>query len=186
MSDQSFPTRPDRPEAEAIVGVIVYAYGRRGLGLGRWHDIAAVVPEPATGTYRVLVAEIPAEILRLWRVTGVSRDDARALLEMRARRLVETEDFGVDSVRLNNLDDEGIEAVARFDRSMDAAFDWALTVEGNACLDDRWTAPQAHAWRRATLSDTTADRASSEALVAVHGMIRTGQRLAAAPPEVHP
>lgn len=185
MSDPSSPDRAEQPDGEAIVGVIVYAYGRRGLGQGRWHDIASVLPDPTTGTYRVLVAEIPAEVLRLWRVTGVSREDARTLLEQRARRFVETEDFGADSVRLNNLDDEGLVAVGHFDRAMDAAFDWALTVEGNACLEESWPAPQAHQWRRATLSDSTADRAGSEALVAVHGMIRTGQRLAAAPPEAH-
>lgn len=186
MSNRSLPAEPDRPDAEAIVGVIVYAYGRRDLGHGRWHDIASVIPEPATGTYRVLVAEIPAEVLRLWRVTGVSRGDARTLLEQRARRFVETEDFGADSVRLNNLDDDGLAAVGKFDRAMDAAFDWALTVEGNACLEENWSAPQAHEWRRATLSDSPADRAGSAALVAVHGLIRTGQRLAAAPPEGRP
>ena len=174
-----------RPDADALVGVIVYAYGRRGLGQGRWHDIAAVVPEPGAGTYRVLVAEIPAEVLRLWRVTGVDRQDARNLLEQRARRFIETEDFGADSVRLNNLDDDGLAVVNTFDRSMDSALDWALTVEGGACLDEHWSAPQAHDWRRATLSDSTADRAGSQALVSVHGMIHTAQRLAAAPPEAH-
>jgi hypothetical protein len=132
------------------------------------------------------VAEIPAEVLRLWRVTGVSRDDARALLERRSRRFVEAEDFGADSVRLNNLDAGGLAAVHRFDQAMDSAFDWALTVEGNASLDPTWPAPQAHAWRRATLSDSPADRAGSAALVAVHGMIHTGQRLASAPPEGSP
>ena len=185
MSDPSLPAEPERPDADTLVGVIVYAYGRRGLGAGRWHDIASVIPEPSTGTYRVLVAEIPAEVLRLWRVTGVSKGDARDLLEQRARRFVETEDFRADSVRLNNLDPDGLAAVGAFDRAMDDAFDWALTVEGHACLDEGWSAPQAREWRRATLSDSTADRAGNAALVAVHGLIRTGQRLAAAPPEAH-
>ncbi|MEL7208954.1 MAG: hypothetical protein AAGK32_12115, partial [Actinomycetota bacterium] len=106
----------------------------------------------------------------------------KRLLERRARRFVEADDFGADSVRLNNLDDEGLAAARRFDRSMDEAFDWALTVEGNACLDESWPAPQARDWRRATLSDSPADRAGSAALVSVHGLIHTAQRLAAAPP----
>jgi hypothetical protein len=173
-------------DEEPIVGVIVYAYGRQGLGRGHWHDVAAVVPDPGNGTYRVLVVEMPSEVLRLWRVTGVSRVDARNLLERRSRRFVETQDFGSDSVRLNNLDDDGRRAVATFDRAMDVAFDWALTVEGNASLEAGWSAPQARRWRRATLSDSPADRAGSAALVAVHGMIHAAQRLAAGPPEGGP
>jgi hypothetical protein len=183
MSDPPTPAGRGRDQAEVIVGVLVYAYGRRGLGHGRWHDIAAVVPEPDTGTYRILVAEIPAEVLQLWRVTGVSRTDARRLLEQRARRFLAAEDFGADSVRMNNLDEEGLAATGRFDRTMDSALDWALTVERNARLEEGWAAPQAASWRRATLSDSPADRAGSTALVAVHGMIHTAQRLAAAPPE---
>jgi hypothetical protein len=182
VSDRLLPEGIDGPDAEALVGVIVYAYGRMGLGSGRWHDIATVVPESSTGLYRVLIAEIPAEVMRLWRVTGVSRADARALLELRARRFVDTEDFGADSVRLNNLDDEGLAAAWAFDRVMDRAFDWALTVEGHACLEPDWNSSQAEAWRRATLSDSAGDRAGSAALISVHTMIRTAQRLAAAPP----
>lgn len=182
MTDDHLPEGMGGPDAQTLVGVIVYAYGRMGLGSGRWHDIAVVLPEPSTGLYRVLVAEIPAEVLRLWRVTGVSRTEARALLELRARRFVDTDDFGADSVRLNNLDDEGIDASRKFDRAMDAAFDWALTVEGHACLEPEWDSPRSEDWRRATLSDSAGDRAGSAALISVHGMIHTAQRLAAAPP----
>jgi hypothetical protein len=185
MSEPQLPLEPDRPagpDAEALVGVIVYAYGRMGLGSGRWHDIAAVLPDARTGLYRVVVAEIPAEILRLWQVKDVTRNEARALLEVRARKFVDAEDFGADSVRLNNLDDDGLAAARKFDRTLDSAFDWALTVEGHACLEPDWDSPAVDDWRRATLSDSAGDRAGSAALVAVHGMIHAAQRLAAAPP----
>lgn len=164
-------------EATALRPVLLNAYGRAGLADRRWRDISLAIPQPSRGWYRLIVVEMPIGAIRIWHVDRVERDDASTLLRDRARRLLDTEDFGSERVRLAVIDGDGLDVVGRLRQTLAEPHRWAITVEPRATLDSAWTSDRRHHWTRATLNENQADRSGTQALIAVHQVIGMAERL---------
>lgn len=157
--------------------MLLNAYGREGLADRRWRDISLALPEASQGWYRVVVIEMPIGTIRIWHVDRIDREHASALLQRRARRLLDTEDFGSERVRLAVIDRDGMDVVGRLRQALAEPHRWAITVEPRATLDPRWASPRRSEWTRCTLNENQADRSGTQALIAVHQVIGMAERL---------